>query len=477
METEAAILIVDDEEGTRASLARALDQPGYRVRGVESAEAALAALEKESFDVILCDIRLGGMDGLELQKRIRADHPDVPVVMITAYAAVETAVRALKQGAYDYLAKPFSAEEARSAVHRALESRRLRLENDSLREVLRGFAGEVWVGNSAPIRRLYEEAAKVARSNATVFISGESGTGKEILARYLHARSLRERGIFVALNCAALPENLADSQMFGHVRGAFTGAVADQRGHLELAHGGTLFLDEIADLKLDVQAKLLRVLEEHHFRRLGSEREISVDVRVLAAAQRSPEQLVKEGKLREDLYYRLGAIHLEVPPLRERPGDIADLALHFLARFSQELKKPVEGLEPEALSLLEKYPWPGNVRELKNVMERAALFVQAGSRVGIADFPEKIRRTPGTALFVVEAPQPLPLRELSRRYIRHVLDLCDGNQAKAARLLEISPSTLWRHFSKTEAAALKDAKEATPGSRDKVRTPHRPVGP
>ncbi|MBI4605288.1 MAG: sigma-54-dependent Fis family transcriptional regulator, partial [Planctomycetes bacterium] len=246
MSLPAAILVIDDEEGTRESIARALDRPEYKVRCVPSAEAGLECLAKESFDVVLCDIRLDGMDGLELQKRARAEYPDLPVVMITAYAAVETAVRALKQGAYDYIPKPFSGEEVRGAVRRALESRRLRLENDCLREVVQGIQADVWIGESAPIARLYEEAAKVASSNATVFVSGESGTGKEILARYVHAKSPRSGGLFVAVNCAAIPETLADSQLFGHVRGAFTGAVADRRGSIEAADGGTLFLDEIA---------------------------------------------------------------------------------------------------------------------------------------------------------------------------------------------------------------------------------------
>ncbi|MCE9583125.1 MAG: sigma-54 dependent transcriptional regulator, partial [Planctomycetes bacterium] len=377
MALEATILVVDDEEGTRTSVARTLEPAGCRVVGAPSAEDALGALGKEDFDVVLCDIRLGGMDGLELQKRIRATYPDVPVVMITAFGAVDTAVRALKQGAYDYLTKPFSGEELRSAVRRALDSRRLRLEIDSLKTVVQGIEGEVWASESPAMKRLYAQAAKVADSNATVFVSGESGTGKEILARFLHTNSARASGVFVALNCAAIPENLADSHLFGHARGAFTGAVADRRGTLEIAHGGTLFLDEIAELKPDVQAKLLRVLEEQKLRRIGSEREIAVNVRVLAAAQKAPEELVKDGALREDLFFRVGAIHLHIPPLRERPEDIEGLALHFLGRYARELKKPLGGLEPEALEHLKRYAWPGNVRELKNVMERGAIFARA----------------------------------------------------------------------------------------------------
>ena len=442
---EAAVLIVDDENVTIDAIVRTLEPEGFRVCGVPSAEAALTRLEKESFDVILCDIRMKGMDGLTLQKQIRIAYPDIPVVMITAYAAVDTAVRALKDGAYDYLPKPFSGEEVRGAVRRALESRRLRLENDSLRTVVGVMQNDVWTGKSAPMARLYAEASKVAASRAAIFINGETGSGKEILARTLHVNSPRREKIFCALNCAAFPENLADSQIFGHVRGAFTGAIADVRGHLELANGGTLFLDEIAELRPEVQAKLLRFLDDQKFRRIGSEREITVDIRILAAAQKEPEQLVKEGKLREDLFFRLAGISLRVPPLRDRSGDIAGLALHFLRRFSREIKKPIEGLNPDALEALEKYAWPGNVRELKNVMERAAIFASPSGLVGLAELPEKFRRVAGSSHFALDSSGQLSLQEMTDRYIGHVVEACGGNHAKAARWLGIAPSTLWRH--------------------------------
>lgn len=443
---EGAILVIDDETATVDAIVRTLEAEGFRVCGVSSGEAALARIEQESFDMILCDIRLKGMDGLTLQKRLRTVYPEVPVVMITAYAAVDTAVRALKEGAYDYIPKPFSGEELRGAVRRALESRRLRLENDSLRTVVSNLLNNIWVSKSTPMVRVYDQAAKVAASQAAVFINGETGTGKEILARTIHVNSPRRDKIFCALNCAAFPENLADSQIFGHARGAFTGAIADVRGYLEIANGGTLFLDELADLRPEVQAKLLRFLDDQKFRRIGSEREISVDIRILAAAQKEPEQLVKEGKLREDLFFRLGGISLRLPPLRERSGDIADLALHFLRRYSRDIKKPIEGLTPEAAAALEKYPWPGNVRELKNVMERAAIFAVAGGSVGLAELPEKFRRFPGGSHFAVESADLLPLEDLTNRYIRHVLEVCGGNNAKAARALGVAPSTLWRHL-------------------------------
>ncbi|MBI2900129.1 MAG: sigma-54-dependent Fis family transcriptional regulator [Planctomycetes bacterium] len=440
----ADILVVDDEEATRVSIARTLEPSGFRVRSVASAEEASAVLARESSDLILCDIRLPAMDGLEFQSRVRADFPDVPVVMITAYGAVESAIRALKQGAYDYLVKPFSSEELRGAVRRALESRSLRLENATLREVVREIQGDAWLGETASMKRLYAEAARVAASNAAVFIDGESGTGKEILARTIHAQSPRRERIFVALNCAAVPEGLADSQLFGHVRGAFTGAVVDQRGFLEIADGGTLFLDEVAELKSEIQAKLLRVLEDGRLRRVGSDREMVVDVRILTAAQKPPEPLVREGKLREDLFFRIGAIHLHVPPLRERREDVRGLALHFLRRFSRDLKKPIEGITPEAIAILENYDWPGNVRELKNAMERASIFAAPGGTVDIPEIPGKVREAAGSALFTIAGPSPT-LDQVTRAYIDHVVAQCGGNQAQAARILAIAPSTIWRN--------------------------------
>ncbi|MBI4570223.1 MAG: sigma-54-dependent Fis family transcriptional regulator [Planctomycetes bacterium] len=442
---DAAVLVVDDEEGTRTAVARALEPMGCAVRLAASAEEATARMAAEAFDVVLCDIRMTGMDGLEFQRRTREQHPDVPVVMITAYAAVDTAVRALKQGAYDYVAKPFSGEEVRSAVRRALESRRLRLENDSLRQMVRGGREQPYVGESVAIRRVYEQVATVAPSNAAVFISGESGSGKEIVARAIHEYSARARKMFVPLNCAAVPETLADSHLFGHVRGAFTGADSDRRGCIETASGGTLFLDEIADLKPDVQAKLLRVLEDGKQRRVGAEQEIPVDVRVLAAAQKPPEQLVRENRLRADLFYRLGSIHIHIPPLRERGADVEGLVMFFLRRFSEEIKKPVQGITPEALAALRKYSWPGNVRELRNVIERAAIFVRPGERVDLPELPEKLRHAVGGAPFIVADSPPPTLREMNARYAAHVLELCDRNKAKAARLLGVSPTTLWRH--------------------------------
>jgi len=447
----ARVLVIDDEEGVRRSIERALGREGHQVRAVASAEKGLECLADELYDVVLCDIRLGGMDGLEFQERVHAEYAGLPVIMITAFAEVETAVRALKQGAYDYLSKPFSAVEIRKAVWRAFEARRLRLENAGLLRAVEGQVQGICAGQSGPVKRLYAEAARIAPSNAAIFISGESGSGKEVLAQFIHRCSLRAEHVFLPLNCAALPEALADAHIFGHARGAFTGATMERRGYLELAHRGTLFLDEIEELKLDVQAKLLRVFEDGCVRRLGAERVNHVDVRFLAAAQKAPEQLVREGLLRQDLYFRLSAIHLEVPPLRRCRSDIVPLALHFLGRYSKELKKPVQGLDAVAAELLEGYSWPGNVRELRNVMERAAIYVRPGASVTAAELPKRLHKSTGTTLFTVSDSDPPSLAEVSRRYTRFVLEHHAGNKARAARVLGISPSTLWRHRRENES--------------------------
>lgn len=453
MEHQGDVLIVDDDEATRISIGRILEPIGYRVRAVATAEEGLVAMAQASFDAVLCDIRLPGMDGVEFQERVRVAYADVPVVMITAYSAVESAVRTLRSGAYDYLVKPFTGEEVRAAVRRAVESRSLRLEVGVLRETVREARGDVWCEESPVMKRLYAEARRVAQSGAAVFIDGESGTGKEILANAIHLGSPRRDRVFLAVNCAAIPESLADSQLFGHVRGAFTGAVSDQRGFLELANGGTLFLDEIPELKSEIQAKLLRVLEERRIRRLGSERTIEIDVRILAAAQKAPEELVREKKLREDLFFRIDAVRFHVPSLRERPEDIRGFALHFLRRFAREMKKPIEGITPEAVAVLERYGWPGNVRELKNVMERASIFAKAGSCVGVGEIPEKVRGGPPVSLFMAAGLPPPTLDELTRAYVEHVLKQTEGNRAQASRILDVSPTTIWRYQNKSQSSS------------------------
>ncbi len=440
------MLVVDDEESIRSGIAQALEAT-CRVRAAATAEEALALLQREAFDVALCDVRLPGMDGLALMDRMLEQDPGITPVVITGYASVETAVRALKMGAYDYLVKPFTPDDIRRICERALESRRLRRENEAWRRAAGEGRREAspHVGESVQIRRIYQAADQVAATDAPVFITGESGSGKEVLARAIHARSARSHRPLVAINCAGLSEGLMDSEVFGHLKGAFTGAVADRRGALELADGGTLLLDEIAELKPDLQARLLRVLEDGTFRRLGSERSVTVNVRFIAAAQKTPEELIREGRLREDLYFRLGVVTIRVPPLRERTGDIPGLAKHLLEGLRHEMKKAVGGIEPEALACLEGYSWPGNVRELRNVLERAAIFTPPGGAISLRQIPETIRGASGTApAFAVEAGRTLTLDELKQAYIEHVLRSCEGNHAEAARILGVAASTLWR---------------------------------
>jgi DNA-binding NtrC family response regulator len=441
---KTSVLVLDDEANVREAISNTLEA-SYAVESIGSAEEALALVQRRSFDIILCDIRLPGMDGLTFMERVLADDPTVTAIAITGYASVETAVRALKRGVYDYLVKPFAPEELRKVVQRAAEARRLHRENESWRKAVGGSASAMYLGESPPMRRLYAAAEQVAETHAPVFVTGESGSGKEFLARFIHAKSPRSAKPFIAVNCATFSDNLMTSEVFGHTKGAFTGAVADRRGCLELADQGTLLLDEIAELKPELQARLLRVVEDMTLTRLGSERAIRVDVRYIAAAQKKPEELIREGKLREDLYYRLGVVTLEIPPLRERPADLPGLAEFMIRSFRAELKKEIGAVEPEALEALQRHAWPGNVRELRNVLERAAIFARPGEAIGLRHLPAPLREASAIEPFAAGAGgELLSLNEVQQRYATYVLGVCGGNRGKAAKILGVAPSTLWR---------------------------------
>lgn len=439
-----SVLVVDDEANLREAIRSAL-QADYSVETVGSAEEGLAALKRRGFEILLSDIRLPGMDGLSFMEQVLADDPSVIAIAITAYASVETAVRAMRRGIHDYVSKPFTPDEIRRVVRRAAEMKVLHRENETWRTVCGGEHSAGMVAAVSPaMRKLYAAAEQVAETTAPVFITGESGSGKEYMARYLHGRSPRSSKPLVAVNCATFTENLMASEVFGHMKGAFTGAVADRRGCIELADGGTLLLDEIAELKLDLQARLLRVVEDMTVTRLGSERAIRVDVRFIAAAQAKPADLISQGKLREDLYYRLGVVTLEVPPLRERTEDLPALTEHFLKGFRLELKKEIGPLEPEALEVLRRHPWPGNLRELRNVLERAAIFARPGEGIGVRHLPAALRELGLGGAVPLDAGNLLSLEEVQQRYAAYVLGVCGGNRAKAAKVLKVSPSTLWR---------------------------------
>src|SRR6187455_364841 len=369
------ILIADDHDALRRGLVRALTEAGHDVDEAPNGNAAIEKLHESYYDVVLSDLKMGGSDGIEVLKTTKALHPTTAVILMTAFGSVTTAVEAMKVGAFDYVQKPFEIEEMEVKIEKALEMRRMQHQIDYLRHA----QGDIYdfdriIGSSGALEKVLTVVRKVAKSNTTVLVRGETGTGKELIAGAVHHNSLRAARNFVKVNCAALQENLLESELFGHEKGAFTGADKQRVGRFEQADGGTLFLDEIGDMSANTQAKILRVLQEHEFERLGGTRTIRVDVRLIAATNRDLTTMVEAGTFREDLYYRLNVVSIDMPPLRERKDDIQQLASFFLRRFAGELKKRVEGLAPDAVKLLMRYNWPGNIRELENSIERAVLM-------------------------------------------------------------------------------------------------------
>src|SRR5687767_5456612 len=373
----ARILVADDHDALRRGLALSLTTAGHDVDEAANGNAALERLHEGYFDVVVSDLKMGGSDGLDVLRTTKTLHPSASVILMTAFGSVTTAVEAMKHGAFDYVQKPFELEEMEVKVEKALELKRLRNELDYLRnERQENYDFDRIVGGSESLGRVLGVVRKVAKSNSTVLIRGETGTGKELIAGAIHHNSLRAARNFVKVNCAALQENLLESELFGHEKGAFTGADKQRIGRFEQADGGTLFLDEVGDMSANTQAKILRVLQEHEFERLGGTRTLRVDVRVITATNRNLPQMVATGQFREDLYYRLNVVSIDMPPLRERKEDIQQLATFFLRRFAGELKKRVEGLSPDAVKLLMRYNWPGNIRELENSIERAVLLTE-----------------------------------------------------------------------------------------------------
>ncbi len=436
---QARILVVDDEQSMRELLAIVLKREGYDVLLAESGTDAVRLLEREPIDLLISDIRMPDLSGVEVLRAAKQADQDVIGIMITAFASTESAVEALRLGAYDYVSKPFDVEELKIVVRNALERRQLRQENALLKRTLQtNHQFSNLIGRSEPMRAVFRLIETVAPTNSTILITGESGTGKELVARAIHFNSLRRDRPFVAVNCAALPETLLESELFGHVKGAFTDATTNKKGLLEVADKGTVLLDEIADMSPLMQVKLLRVLQERRFRRLGGTEEIATDIRIIAATNRDLGRLVAEGKFREDLYYRINVIPVHLPPLRERPEDIPLLAEHFVAKFSQQMGKKVTGLSAAALRLLQAYSWPGNVRELENAIERAVALEQ-----GPTITAESLQLgTPGAGRI-----DPLPeagfdlerhVQEIEREYIQEALRRAGGVKVKAADLLGMS---------------------------------------
>jgi DNA-binding NtrC family response regulator len=437
------ILVAEDDASTRESLSRALRQAGYRTLTAADGATALALLSKEPVDVLLTDLRMPGVDGMALLERARAQAPETVVIMLTAFATIDLAVEAMKKGAYDFLTKPIHLDKLELLLRNALEARRLIRENRELRLRLAETSGlRQLVGRSVAMQHLREAIQQVAATDATVLIIGESGTGKELVAQAIHYGGPRAERPLVKVSCAALPEGLLESELFGHERGAFTGARDRRKGRFELAHGGTLFLDEVGDLSPPTQAKLLRVLQEREFERVGGSETIRVDVRLVAATNRDLEDLVAEGIFREDLYYRLNVVPLRVPPLRERVEDVPVLVAHFLRAFAERWAKPVPAVSPEALALLCRHGWPGNVRELQHAVESMLVFSK-GDPVTAADLPATIRGEDRGS----EADTRVPgatLRDLERQTIARTLVATGGNKRKAAEILGIGLKTLYR---------------------------------
>jgi DNA-binding NtrC family response regulator len=437
------ILIADDEKNTREGLARAL-QRHYNVLLAEDGRRALELLEQQPVDVVLSDVRMPGMDGLTLLSRALARQPQPLVILLTAYGTVETAVEAMKRGAYDFLTKPVNLDQLDLKLKQALRSREVEVENRALREQLdEKFGLEKILGTSAPMQEVFDTLRQVAPTRATVLVEGESGTGKELVARAIHQLSPRAQGPFVPVHCAALSKTLLESELFGHEKGAYTGATERRSGRFEMADGGTLFLDEIGEIDPAVQVKILRVLEEHKFERVGGSEMIEVDVRMLAATNRDLKQMVADGTFREDLFYRLYVVNVHLPPLRERGGDIPMLAQHFLQEFATENKKNVTSLTPDALDLLTAYRWPGNVRELRNVMERMVVLARS-DKLTVRDLPANIRDLAGGKPAGSALAGNLTIEAAEKQLIIQALKQHDGNRTLAAQQLGLSRRTLHR---------------------------------
>ncbi len=456
------ILIVDDEKNTREGLARALKRQ-YRVFTAESAETALSVLSEETVDLMLSDIRMPGEDGLSLLKTVRQRYPSVLCILLTAYGSIETSVEAMKSGAYDFLTKPVNLDQLDIKLDQALKTRKLESENRELRKRLDDRYGfENIIGTSEPMQALFDTIRQVSPTQANVLIQGASGTGKELVARAIHRLSTRSDGPFVAVHCAALSATLLESELFGHEKGAFTGAIAQSKGRFELANGGTLFLDEISEIDLSIQVKLLRVLETRTFERVGGEKTLSTDIRVVAATNRNLKEYVEAGKFREDLYYRLNIVDIRLPPLSERKSDIPLLCAHFIKDFSQKNNREITGIEPAAMALLQAYPWPGNVRELRNIIERM-IVLSHGSLLTVMDVPANIRDDAQKAAEAAGEPNRTEsLAQTEKRKILSALEAAGGNRSRAAVALGISRRTLHRKLAAWGMTAADGKADATP---------------
>ncbi|MFP3999263.1 MAG: sigma-54-dependent transcriptional regulator [Desulfobacterales bacterium] len=454
-ENKPAILVVDDDSGHRTTLRTVMKSWDYRIHEAENGQSAVDMAKNTPFDLILMDVRMAVMDGIDALVKIKSYNPAIPIVIMTAYSSVESAVEAMKAGAYDYLTKPLDFDELKLTIERALEHTRLRDENKNLKEQLHSLTNSRHIVASSPeMKSLLEMVATIAPSEATVLITGASGTGKELIAKTIHANSNRSKGQLVTVNCAALTESLLESELFGHEKGAFTGAERRRDGKFVQADHGTLFLDEVGEMSMAMQAKLLRVLQEGEIQRVGGDTSISVDVRIIGATNKDLSLMVADGGFREDLFYRLNVVNIHVPPLAKRTDDIPVLAQHFTNLYAQRNRKKIKGFTPQAMDRLLKHGWPGNVRELENVVERAVIL-SPGEYITEKDLPLNISGTHGGPDQQTAAPEKTignsdaaSLDEIEKSAVLRALEQADGNKSQAARLLGITRRTLYNKLEK-----------------------------
>jgi two-component system response regulator HydG len=437
------ILVVDDESSHRQMIKAVLSAEGYEIREAADGNQAVKAVEEKFHDLILMDIRMPGPSGIESLQKIKDISPGIPIIIMTAYASVNTAIDALKSGAYDYLTKPLDIEELKILVAKALRFQKLEQENIYLKEQLNDrFDFSKIIGRSPAMKQLFETMALVAPSEATVLIVGESGTGKELIANAIHQNSARAQRPFIKVNCAALPETLLESELFGHEKGAFTGAAARRQGRFQLAHNSSILLDEIGEMSPTTQAKILRVLQEREFEPIGSTQTIKVDTRVIAATNKNLEEEIKQGRFREDLFYRINVVTIKVPPLRERHDDIPLLADFFLKRFAEKNRRVIKGFTPRAMDLLMRYDWAGNARELENIVERAVIMAR-GDMITPMEFPENLKELDQELKEArIDIAAGRSLKEIEKEMILRTLEETEGNRTHAANILAISRRTL-----------------------------------
>ena len=449
--SKGRLLIVDDEKVAVKNLEHVMTKEGYEVVATQSGANALAHLERQDFDVVLTDLRMDKVDGMQILAKCREAHPDTEVVLITGYATLESAVDAMKHGAFYYIAKPFRLDEVRKVVAEAIEKVRLRSENRALREQVESFQGKVKIiTQDAGIQRLLDMARQIAPTDCNVLITGESGTGKELFAQYVHHHSRRSDGPFLAINCGAFNEDLLANELFGHAKGAFTGAAGEKKGLLAAANGGTLFLDEVTEMPPAMQVKVLRVIQEREVLPLGATTPIRVDVRFVAATNRDVPDMVKRGEFRQDLWFRLNVVNLQIPPLSRRREDIPLLAYHFLKKCAARMDKRVSEIAPQMMDILKAYDFPGNVRELENIIERG-VAIATGETIEAASLPDDLREL-ATRTFRRKDGRLPSLEEQERDYIRWVLQEAGGNQTLAAQILGIDRVSLWRKLKRYEVA-------------------------